>query len=424
MKYIIHRFMTPLAVSTICAIMTVPHLVSAKETDSAIISAAAPNETSSAGVKLLEEILSRIHNMPQLALSNNKQIIAQRMHAQIEANGYIQPPDPISCASPSGLKGLEQVMDKNKERFAQAGEDLCARLQSLDNMNELAGSQYVKNYNAPTMAKSALKSSGASQPGRLISLAPMIAEYQTNTKNPGAAATRSSARALGAAPSTIDLPANGPITFEADREFGGVQQQSPGFFQTVRQISPSQANTKPVSPTKSQKKALMGAAAETQEKVADQIAMLPPKILNGIPLLSLHASARQAENALTQRGGRITKEVLHTSFRDWSILSFSKSRGEKIALQLFIHNGLVEGMRIYDQAYLDASFNVHLGDDLLTLKNQFGDPAFILGGVSSNSAQPRIQNYVYPISQIAFQLSKSQKNMPPQVVSILIFNAK
>ena len=80
-------------------------------------------------------------------------------------------------------------------------------------------------------------------------------------------------------------------------------------------------------------------------------------------------------------------------------------------------------MRIFDRTLVPGEIGVGLGDSLQAMKSKFGEPAFLIREPSSSSRQPGGQNYVYPISQVSFQLSRVN-NGAPQVVSVLIFNVK
>ncbi len=92
-----------------------------------------------------------------------------------------------------------------------------------------------------------------------------------------------------------------------------------------------------------------------------------------------------------------------------------------MALQLFFRHGLLDAIRIFDPSLIAPDFGVMPGDTLESVKERFGEPAFMLsepaGGTSS-------KNYIYPISQVAFQLARPdiESNQSPQVVSVLIFS--
>jgi hypothetical protein len=85
-----------------------------------------------------------------------------------------------------------------------------------------------------------------------------------------------------------------------------------------------------------------------------------------------------------------------------------------------MRNGLLDAMRIFDQTLIGPDFGVTLGDSLARVKEKFGEPAFILQEPGPGAGQ----NYIYPISQVGFQLARPAPGDQPRVVSLLIFNVK
>ena len=146
-----------------------------------------------------------------------------------------------------------------------------------------------------------------------------------------------------------------------------------------------------------------------------EIALLPPSVVTGIPLVRLGGSENETNKALSGKGS-----LNKTQINDWSVWSLQKPGNAEVSLQVYTRNGQVEAMRIFDTSFIAADFGVKLGDDLGTVKHKFGEPAFILSEPQSRGGQ----NYVYPISQVSFQLAYTSRTTPPKVVSLLIFNAK
>lgn len=156
--------------------------------------------------------------------------------------------------------------------------------------------------------------------------------------------------------------------------------------------------------------------APAQEKNKPiEIALLPPSVVTGIPLVRLGGSEHETNKALSGKGS-----LNKTQINDWSVWSLQKPGNSEVSLQVYTRNGQVEAMRIFDTSFIAADFGVKLGDDLGTVKHKFGEPAFILSEPQSRGGQ----NYVYPISQVSFQLAYTSRTTPPKVVSLLIFNAK
>jgi hypothetical protein len=154
--------------------------------------------------------------------------------------------------------------------------------------------------------------------------------------------------------------------------------------------------------------------SEKTDRIAE-VALLPPNVVTGIPLVHLGYSEAQTTQAL----GTLGSAARHTG-SGWTVLTFSKAHSNDAALQVYIRHGQVEALRIFDPALIGPDFGVTLGSDLSSVKLKFGEPTFILSEPFSGQGQ----NYVYPISQVAFQLSRPARGKLPQVISLLIFNVK
>lgn len=89
-------------------------------------------------------------------------------------------------------------------------------------------------------------------------------------------------------------------------------------------------------------------------------------------------------------------------------------------MQVYVRHGLVEALRIFDNAFIAPDFGVHLNDDVSTVKAKFGEPAFM----QDEPECPSAKNYVYPISQVSFELTRASNSPSPKVVSVLIFTVK
>jgi hypothetical protein len=146
------------------------------------------------------------------------------------------------------------------------------------------------------------------------------------------------------------------------------------------------------------------------------IALLPPNVVTGIPLVRLGSSEFQANSALQQIGSMKQQKV-----NKWTVWSWNRPQGKPgTSLQLYMRNGLLDAMRIFDQTLIGPDFGVTLGDSLARVKEKFGEPAFILQEPGPGAGQ----NYIYPISQVGFQLARPAPGDQPRVVSLLIFNVK
>lgn len=156
--------------------------------------------------------------------------------------------------------------------------------------------------------------------------------------------------------------------------------------------------------------------AASQRQTVDLVAMLPPNVVTGIPLVRLGSSASAAVKALANFGAADKQQI-----NGWTVLSLHRPQTREVSIQLYVKHEMVEAMRIFDKSLIPVDFGVMLGDELPTVKKRFGEPAFILTEQGGTQAG---QNYVYPISQVCFQLARTGNCAPPQVVSLLIFNMR
>lgn len=160
---------------------------------------------------------------------------------------------------------------------------------------------------------------------------------------------------------------------------------------------------------------LQNAAPSNKRADRDLIALLPPNVVTGIPLVRLGSSEQQAASALAQLGTMKVDQV-----NNWKVWTWSKKGEKSPALQLFVRHGLLDAMRIFDRSLIGSDFGVTLGDDLSKVKEQFGEPAFMVPEPAPGAGQ----NYIYPISQVGFQIARPAPDQSPRVVSVLIFHVK
>jgi hypothetical protein len=148
-----------------------------------------------------------------------------------------------------------------------------------------------------------------------------------------------------------------------------------------------------------------------------KLSLLPPNVAMGIPLLRLGSAQSQISKNF-EALGQVKKETI----KGWTIWSFNKGAGEsaECRLQVFTRAGTVQAIRVFDPEFASPDLGIQNGDSLTLLKERYGQPAFIL----SEPANSTCQNYVYPLSQVAFLLSRPAPDREPQVVSQFIFNLK
>jgi hypothetical protein len=149
-----------------------------------------------------------------------------------------------------------------------------------------------------------------------------------------------------------------------------------------------------------------------------EIAMLPPNVITGIPLVRLGSSADEANRALASvKGNKLNRQ----SISGWTVLVLHKANSLEPAMHVYMRHGLVEALRIFDNSFIAPDFGVQLNDDVQKVKAKFGEPAFML---PEPDCPTGAQNYVYPISQVSFELALPLNARSPKVVSVLIFTVK
>ncbi|HEY9785194.1 MAG TPA: hypothetical protein V6D17_07315 [Candidatus Obscuribacterales bacterium] len=266
--------------------------------------------------------------------------------------------------------------------------------------------------------------SARSSKSRIISSKPLITEYNEQQKLAmgravGDEMSQSNApRLSGATNGTIGpqgadanfiRPAQSPPFFNNIREFFGGQQAQP------EEEAGASAAQSPIAKQPQSRKTAQIDSLEGDRARQIELALLPPSVVTGIPVMRLGYSESEAGKALSSMGA-----VNRTTINGWSVWSLQKPGDRNSALQVYMRNGMVEAIRIFDPSLIAPDFGVKLGDDLATVKQKFGEPSFMIPEPTSGSEK----NYVYPISQVSFQMARLRNQAKPQVVSLLIFNAK
>jgi hypothetical protein len=154
-----------------------------------------------------------------------------------------------------------------------------------------------------------------------------------------------------------------------------------------------------------------------QNRALQQIAFLPPNAVHGITGLSLGASTSETA-AFFKSHGKFSKIVIS----GFQIFTLKGERGTTI-LQAFVRSERLEALRVFSSVFVPPQLGVDLGEDLPSMKAKFGEPAFILEEPRVNTKAPYVvaKNYVYPVSQVSFQLSRRSAATAPQVLSMMLF---
>lgn len=164
-------------------------------------------------------------------------------------------------------------------------------------------------------------------------------------------------------------------------------------------------------------------SAKEQKQI---VAYNPPSMVFGISGLQLGASNNDVSSYLKSQYGTQKSKFKSFKYKEWVVWSLVEpsSKGERTTLQIFSRANQVEAMRIFDDRYIPDAVNVRLADTMAVMKNRFGEPAFVLEEpqVKDNSTEKKmIKNYVYPVSQVSFQLVRGESGTSPVVTSVLLF---
>lgn len=463
------------------------------------------------GVHLLEHILQRMRNLPQLAISKTKQTIAFQSQAQSAifepnqaANLLIKPKDlpraqkakmvpgagviastgamirsgSSMAGAGGGFGGVgdgftnadeTSTVDQSKNR-AISGWERQEAGQSADEGDKIAnlvpGIGRVREYSLNDQEEKSFKEE---RNKKIISTAPLITEFSSHSQLPATQSSSLSPAADQAAPpserrpakasakkgawsSPGNLPISSPQPGGFSAGFGGSSGAS-GYTRGSRLdgIHLDDARTPPPPQVQGKLLAkrpsgpglpasnygrfvgtpgdnLYGEKLYYDRKIpplnrlkADvpgrdlDIALTPPTVITGITLVRLGNSEKEAARSIASLG-KAHKELIH----GWSVWSIQKRDCKDCSIQIFLRHGIVEAIRIFDPTLLRPELGVTLGDCLSAVKEKFGEPAFIL----SEASGPTTQNYIYPISQVGFQLARSKQNDAPKIVSMIVFNVK
>jgi hypothetical protein len=436
-------------------------------------------QPATSGVKLLEGIFLKLRNQPQLAFGNSRaqnllqaainpndgakdassatdQLLAIRPaeRANSKAMRFDYAPNEFALEHASA-KHLAKTAPAQVKPLSTSIQNLAGAAAALQEITQNAEPANIKNYGESARDSARRQSNKTidaraftADRGQLVASAPMITEFKKTATigdfrqaPPGSTPASSfaqlkaapslkneaRARSLAMVPPPPPLPAltNAPsgIAGASDSEVAAsnvsaassMAPASPGLYRNIREITKQDkfSNGSGIKEMFDERK------ADTSDK--RQIALLPPSIVSGVPLVHLGASALQIKESLGSKV-KIDKQIIE----DWTVWSVTGHNRSECALQLYFKHGVVEAIRVFDASYLGPDLGIKLGNDLQTIKEKFGEPAFILPEPVAVRGVEAGKNYIYPISQVSFALARSHDRMKPapQVVSMLIFNVK
>ncbi len=360
------------------------------------------------GVELLEKILLRMRAMPQVALVPGQRITPLR--GAEKARVFAQAPTPLnviaSAKRPQSYLQKQDEIEMNKSLPLADGDSRMAWAPNIGMNNPL------RMY-APSPASSPSTGLGSEVRGRIL-------------KDSASGKLMSNA-------------ANGSESINAkkiiDQAHFSNFDRSPPLIQQ-QQAADTSFQSNPSEPEQSQLKQEDAFHAESnsvsaipkpmkaahlilkdKKGTAQNLALLPPTVIKGIPLISLGNSEQVALRAIAKNKNlALKKEPIH----GWSVYSVKTNNSPDTAIQIFLRNGVVEAIRVFDPFFLRPDFGIALGDDLFKVKEKFGEPAFIV----SEKRNTYTQNYIYPLNQVGFQFSRSTAHRRPEITSLLIFNVQ
>lgn len=372
------------------------------------------------GVKLLVGILQRIGNVPALAMQ------------QQSINNYAPPPpaesvsnqifgqnltDPALAIRPQ----MRRQSASNQAYISQApaskarakSDNLIASStkmyqlsKTIDELDRAANS-YEPNSNQ------ASNSTGQSR-GIVISNAPRITEYGAGSGGATQVKNEATVRTLVGAIKDAQAEQMSRM-YDSEDSFTSNQTSSKAKRQLVKLDQPSYyKHIREYDDKKS---------AKEQKQI---VAYNPPSMVFGISGLQLGASNNDVNSYLKSQYGNQKSKFKSFKYKEWVVWSLVEpsSQGERTTLQIFSRANQVEALRIFDDRYIPDAVNVRLADTMAVMKNRFGEPAFVLEEpqVKDNSTEKKmIKNYVYPVSQVSFQLVRAENGTSPVVTSVLLF---
>jgi len=427
-----------------------------------------------AGIRLLEDIFQKMHSLPQLAMNSKMTPLLAYQNQAANSNFQQSLTDPNLTIRPrqtsrrmkTAERGITPIDDRPVVKdFREASDGSVLKQDSSRAINapvaaampqSMSAGRAARFYGAPMEVPildeehaAAFKPMSAAvqhlygitnQMQKAQSVADALSSANSDTAAKKVAAMRATSLARAQDKSTYRSVAISPNITEIRTEsheartrdltpaaapMGAMRQDEFSAGGAGPALQGATSSTIP-SPMQDQKELILDqpgiykymheyAKNKAPQSKPTEIAMNAPNVVTGIPLVHLGSLASDAKSALASR-----YKVREQQMEGWTVCTGSKPHNSDAAIQLYLKHGMVEAMRVFDRSLLSGELGVGLGDNLQAMKSQFGEPAFIIHEPTP-SASPSGQNYVYPISQVCFQLSRSGKDAP-RVVSVLIFN--
>jgi hypothetical protein len=379
------------------------------------------------GVKLLLGIFNRLGNEPQIALKNeslaNRPLAPSQFNANIHNNT-----DPALTIRPQTARRINlngTVINKTTPIEVNAGNNAVALLPPASEKPDLA--------QAPPVQSETLGSQGNIQTWSQARTAQAVAESSNirdySRQEKGREKESEPKQQDGGTVSgitSIIRPSEQPGLYKYIYEHKKIAPMPPPASTSTskdavlefKRQPPTKPATISVSRAKAKKRADNEITIESDEGSPIQVAFLPPSAVHGLSGLSLGASEKETTLYLKDRGP--LSSTTYGGFKVWTLTD----KSGKPHLQVYLRNNRAEAFRVFDPKYVPASLGINISDNLAAMKQKFGEPSFILEEPNVKNAK----NYVYPVSQISFQLArplqdkgKSQIQSKPQILSLMLF---
>lgn len=285
----------------------------------------------------------------------------------------------------------------------------------------------IKTYNAPR---------GGVQ---IMDESPVVRDYRTIDTNAGnTAANRLIAHKAPRVPSPVvqaealaeegTVKLDQPSAFKYNREYGEKAFPSTDADDNLSNWGAAPKRKEAKERSDSYKSAEIAKPADSKASIKREaesrrareiIAYAPPSVVTGIPGLTLGSSEYETNRFLANRGDVMKETITPANGGErWKVWSLRTTGSQEPALQVYIRGNQVQGLRIFDRNLTPPGLGVSLGDGLVRMKEKFGEPAFVLQEPTNQGGK----NYVYPVSQVGFQLAKPVSGeTAPKVVSLLLF---
>ncbi|MGD9684349.1 MAG: hypothetical protein AB7W16_24560 [Candidatus Obscuribacterales bacterium] len=375
-----------------------------------------------AGVKLLIGILERIGgNAPLIAMQQSvnapkefqqtNQIFQNatdpalniRPKLKKSAGGYVN--HKVAMIRPSSSPAVVSESDSFKRLSESAGR-LYGITDAMDKMQSAAGAGAAGNLAAEPAPTSGVVNIGSSSSprGTLLSRAGKVMDYRESATPPAVPADASGL-----------VPPPPPVGWQSkDSDEEALMRSAakpekldqPAYLKHIRETKRRALPSEPPSGSK---------LIASNERA--RLSYIPPSLVAGIPGLRLGASERNVSSFFTSQ-----KNVDKVRVGDWQVWSLKHATSGHTLLQVYLRNGTAEAFRIFDGQYVPGRLGISLSSDLKAMKKQFGEPAFILNEPTGAGGKVSgVKNYVYPVSQVSFQLARSGKDNAPRIKSMLLF---